>query len=710
MADDDHTTPHPPPPPSGRPPGSPGGPGATGGPGTPDQPDSAFDPVPGEGGGRRGPARFTRRQVLTLAGAGGLVGAGLLANRWIDDSPVVERRSAGRDAGTAETPATTAAPAPQPPGLARWSDPATWGGQVPGPADVAGVSQPVLLDVDAAVAGVQVAEGGELIFDPAASRTLTSTGNVVVAGALRARPADASIQHRVAFAGVDESRFVGGHIMAPVDSDVGLWVVGNGVLDLVGTPRKAWTNLASAADAGDATITVADASGWLPGDEVVVTPTESTEVEGFAEHHDRRVVQAVDGAQVTLDSPLSYAHPAVTVREGVTHTAEVINLTRNVAVEGTPEGRAHLILLDIKAPQTISHVGLRHLGPQQSYDDEGETGTRGIEGRYAVHFHMGYDGSRGSVVDSVVAYGGGNHSFVPHLSNGITFRDCVAHDQAETAFWWDPAGAEQEGDAVPSDDVVFERCLASHIATTDGGEYDTAGFLLGAGERNVARGCVAVGILGSDESNPGYKWDPGSSSGIWTFEDNLSHNNDGSSIYFWVNNTPPSVIDRFTAYQDRLGIRAGSYTNLVSYRDTTVYACNDVGVVVIAVPSVPDEDEPSDLTVTYENLYVDQAGLSDHAFVIAGHVVETTQVTRVIGCEFRGGNKAQVGFPEPDVYPQLYEFTDCTFGGTAFWLADDLTDVVDIKVRDAVNGAIALLPAGRDGEPRPEWNAVVTAI
>jgi hypothetical protein len=333
-----------------------------------------------------------------------------------------------------------------------------------------------------------------------------------------------------------------------------------------------------------------------------------------------------------------------------------------------------------------------------------------MTGRYSLHFHMNYDGSRGSVVDSVVAYDGGNHSFVPHLSNGITFRDCVAHDQAETAFWWDPAGGEQEGDAVPSHDVLLERCVASHVATTAGSEYDTAGFLLGAGDRNVARGCVAVGVLGSDESNPGYKWDPGSSSGIWTFEDNLSHNNDGSSIYFWVNNTPPSVIDRFTAYQDRLGIRAGSYTNLVSYRDTTVYACGDVGVVVIAVPSVPDEDEPSDRTVTYENLYIDQAGLSDYAFAIAGHVVETTQVTRVIGCEFRGANKAQVGFPEADEYPQLYEFTDCSYEGTAFWLADNLTEVVDIKVRDAVNGAIALHPAGREGEPRPEWNAAVTAI
>ena len=587
--------------------------------------------------------------------------------------------------------------------------PGDLGGQVPGPADVAGISQPVLLDVDAEVAGVQIAEGGELVFDPTASRTLSSAGNILVAGALRARPGDASIVHRVVFPSVDESGFVGGHTMAPVDSDTGLWVTGNGVLDLVGTPKKAWTSLAGDASSGESTITVADASGWRPGDEIVVTPTVPTTTEGFAEMQDRRVVEAVDGATVTLDGPLEFDHPAVTVREGVTHTAEVLNLTRNVTVEGTPEGRAHVIMLDIKAPQAISHVGLRHLGPQGPYTgDEGERGVQGIEGRYGLHFHMSYDATRGSVVDGVVAYDGGNHSFVPHLSHGITFRDCVAHDQSESAFWWDPSVGDEEGDAVPTNDLVYDRCVASHIKTTDATEYETTGFMIGSGTGNVARGCIATGILGSDESNPGYQWHPASTGGDWTFEDNLSHNNDGSSIYFWVNNTPPTLIDRFTAYHDRHGVRAGAYINLASYRDMTVYACQTVGVLVIAVPGIPEEQR--DLTITYENVYVDQAGLSDFAFEVGGHVIDPDGVTRVVGCDFRGGNVAQVGFSESDEYPQLYEFTDCSYEGTAFWLADDLTEVVDIRVSDSAHGSIALFPAGREGDPRPEWNAAVVGV
>src|SRR5690606_31920481 len=221
-------------------------------------------------------------------------------------------------------------------------------------------------DVDAAVAGVRIEQGGELTFDPAASRRLASTGNVVVAGTLRARPDGPDVHHVLVFEGVDESRFEGGnHTGEPVDSDVGLWVVATGVLDLQGTPKRAWTTLTAPAEAGASRIEVADATGWQVGDEIVVTPTEPTTVEGFAEHYDRREVTAVDGTTVELDAPLEFPHPAVTVKAGVTHHAEVLNLTRNVRVQGTPEGRAHVAVLEAGGPHTLSHVGLRHMGPQQ---------------------------------------------------------------------------------------------------------------------------------------------------------------------------------------------------------------------------------------------------------------------------------------------------------------------------------------------------------
>ena len=100
---------------------------------TPETPDTTSSP------GRIGLRQFSRRQVLTMAGAGGLVGAGLLANRWINDEPTSATSEVPRPTTTAP-PATaaetTVPPAPEPPPVALWSDPATWGGTVPGEADV----------------------------------------------------------------------------------------------------------------------------------------------------------------------------------------------------------------------------------------------------------------------------------------------------------------------------------------------------------------------------------------------------------------------------------------------------------------------------------------------------------------------------------------------------------------------------------------------
>ena len=645
-----------------------------------------------------------------MAGTAGVLGAGGLA-LWFNERSVDGDPTASRTPATTTTtaPGTTTTAAPEvAPGIARWSDPATWGGTVPGAADVAVLDKPVMLDVDATVAGARVEAAGELVFDPAASRTLASTGNVVVHGALRARPEGPGVHHVLRFDGIDESRVQGGHAMEPVDTDIGLWVVGAGILDVAGTPKKAWTNLTGGADAGASSIEVGDAAGWQVGDEIVVTPTVSTTVEGYAETHDRRTIAAVSGNRVELNEALSHPHPTVTVKPGVTHTAEVLNLTRNVRIEGTPEGRAHVMLVGLTGKQAISYLGLRHLGPQAPHP---EGGTMGAVGRYSLHFHTSLDATQGTVVEGVVSYDGGNHSFVPHLSHGITLRDCVAHDQEDAAFWWDPPHEEEDeetNESVPSNDLVYERCVASLIKPTSGAEYEVTGFVLGPGQRNVARGCVAVGVQGEDSSTPGFGWRGDAlEAHPWVFEDNLSHDNYGSGLYFWVNGVPHSYVDRYTSYHDGHGIHAGSYTNLVSYRDCTVYACAENGLTIEAVPGVADG---SDLTVSYENVYVDQAGLTDFAVHVSEHVVDADTVTRLTGCHFTGGNVAQVGFPEEGPYSQLYEFTDCTFGGNAFWLADGLTERVEIVVRDGTNGSISLLPADRGGQVREEWNAAVAGV
>lgn len=665
---------------------------------TPETPDTTSSP------GRIGLRQFSRRQVLTMAGAGGLVGAGLLANRWINDEPTSATGEVPRPTTTAP-PATaaetTVPPAPEPPPVALWSDPATWGGTVPGEADVVVIDKPITLDVDARVAGVRIGTGGELTFDPAQSRTLESTGNVEVSGVLRARPDRADVVHRLGFLGIDESLFVGDHTMAPYETDVGVWVLAGGVLDLQGTRKRPWTRLSGGADAGATSITVADAAGWQVGDEIVVTPAEPTTVDGYAEHHDRRVITGVSGSTISLDQPLAFPHPEVTVRPGVVHRAEVLNITRNVRIEGTPEGRTHVIVVGAGRPQNVGFVGLRHTGPQQD-------GTPVI-GRYAMHFHMDEDASQGTVLEGLVAFEGGNHAFVSHTSHGITMRECIAHDQFEDPFWWDQSDENNPSDMIPTNDLVYDRCVASHVKSTAESRYGISGFTLGAGSGNIARGCVVTGVLGGDEATSGFNWPTDSrDENTWTFEDCVAHNCDATGIFFWQNEVPRTIVNRFTAYHDARGILAGAYSNLVSYRDTTIFACSHQGLVVNAVPEEPRND-PNE-TITYEGMYVDQAGLTDFAVEVTGHIVSSERATLVTGGQFRGGNIAQIGFPEPDVYPQVYTFTDCMFEGNAFWLADGLTEIVDIRVRDATHGSIVLRAAGQDGQVNDAWNAAVSPI
>jgi hypothetical protein len=640
--------------------------------------------------------RISRRQALGVIGGGGVLAMGLVAGReLITDPTTVQRRRRNpahshrhHDAPTTSSPPTTEAP-PQP---ALWSDPATWGGRVPGAGDVATIDRPVVLDIDTQVAGVQIRPSGHLSFDPGTSHTLGSTGNVVVEGTLQMRPSGPAIQHLLSFVGVNEGNFVGGHTDGPLDSDVGLWVIGAGMLDLFGSEKTAWTHLATEATAHATTITVDDATGWQAFDEVVITPTEPATVDGHWAHHDRRVVTAVAGNQVTLDRPLDHPHPFVAVRPDLTHRPEVLNLGRNVRIEGAPDARAHVMLLHAHMPQQMGWFGLRHLGPRQ--------GSSAVLGRYALHFHMCDDGVHGSAIDGAVATDCGNHAFVVHLSDGVVIRDAVSHDTVEDAYWWD-LGSSTESPR--SNEVTYERCVASYVRSGST-PHDTSGFLIGAGYGNVARGCVASGVEGDALSACGFRWDGNSGSGdIWVFEDNVTHNNNHSGIYHWQNNAPRTIIDHTSVYHCRFGIWAGAYTNAVSYRDTTVYGCSEQGLIIEATNSTGGANDG----LTYERMYVDQAGLSEFAVEIDAPAVEGEGVTPLSGCTFKGGTTAQVGFEGGDLRHQ-YAFRDCTFEGNAFWVDEGVPASSQIQVADGTNGSVLLQPLSAGGRGRPEWNATVT--
>lgn len=386
---------------------------------------------------------------------------------------------------------------------------------------------------------------------------VTTPSNVVVKGTLQMRPG-ATLRFR----DVDESAFVGGDTTVPIDSDVGLWMLDQGKLDAQGTPKTPWTRLVSGISAGVTTFDVLDATGWQVGDEIVITATVPRSVPSFWTKDDRRTIAEINGNTVTVDSGLTNAHPAVSF-SGASYTAEVLNLTRDVVIEGTPGGRAHVIYLH-QGMEALSQIGpnyveLRHLGPGGS--------SGGVLGRYAIHFHHGSSTTEGIVAEGMVAHDCGNHAFVAHESNGVTWRQCVAHDITETPFWWDA------GDT--SNRVVYDRCVASRVRAFNGpGKFKGAGFFLNRTTEELTSkciDCVATGIDGQSDPT-GFFWDNGSV-GVWTFQNCLAHNIRHQGIRVWQNNSTKHPVDFFDAYACGIGISHGAYSNRYHYHDVRIHDC-----------------------------------------------------------------------------------------------------------------------------------------
>ena len=282
-------------------------------------------------------------------------------------------------------------------------------------------------------------------------------------------------------------------------------------------------------------------------------------------HHDRRRITAINGRTIRLDRA---AHLPAPGRQGAARRhppgrgPQPHPQRRHLR---NASGRAHVIMLMTTRPQRISHVWLRHMGPRHGEDE--------VLGRYALHFHADHDGSRGSLVDGVVVSDSTGHAFAAHLSNGVTFRRCVAHDIVDDAFWWD-LGLHGGRDLVPSHDIVYDRCVAHFVKSGGNSKFNLTGFLMGPAGATSPAGASPPASQGGSESSAGFHWPSHSrDDNTWTFVDNLAHNNRHSGIYFWQNGAPRTIVTRFTAYHCGQGIFAGSYANLASYRRCTIYAC-----------------------------------------------------------------------------------------------------------------------------------------
>ncbi len=470
--------------------------------------------------------------------------------------------------------------------------------------------------------GCTIPAGEVWQFNPGKSQSITSTGNIVVRGTLRMRPSSAKVVHTLTFKGIDESELVGGGSKV-IASDVGLWVMGSGKLDIRGSKKKAWA--------------YAWNPGWKAADNIVAAPNTPNRY-GFTQ---------VDKAS------------QVPARNTYNYRTELLNLTRNVRIRGTAAGKAHIFIKSSR-PQVVKYAELRYMSPDFLNRDPRTGRTDDKTGRYALHFHMSGKGSVGSIVEGVVVRDADGHAFVPHGSHGVTFKHTIAYKTRGEAYWWD----ESTGDVCPagkpdcnaSHNIRYICAIAAGTTTHSAGKHTGAAFQLGAGRNNSITRSVAVGMRAGGKDNAGYKW-PSKDHGVWHFVANRAHNNQASGIFVWQNTggitKQNHVIDGFQAYYNAgAGIDHGAYNNSYVYKNIKLRGNKDPAIVSHALGKKSAATSASQgATDTQQWLAVNAAGgvLSPQSHKPS----DSTRPVRFVNCKFKAVDFAETG------NAGRYDFVEC---------------------------------------------------
>jgi hypothetical protein len=445
-----------------------------------------------------------------------------------------------------------------------WNDPATWGGTVPN-----GFEE------------VTISAGHVVHFPPNEDLHVDRALNTIVLGTLEMKPASPSVNHWIMIHNIEDDD-VGGDTDVPVATDVGIWVMGAGKLDIVGSPKMAWQRSWGGLSAQANAIPFVFTPDWQKDDLLVVTPTEHPHVgeRSYTGFEERTVTSNAGANPVTLNAGLAHAHPQV---DGVQYGwPEILNLSRNVTIQGSmPTRRGHIFIRNTApAVQNIDYAELRWMGVDR------------IGGRYPIHFHHSHDFNVGSRFTNVVVRDAGHHAFVTHNTNGVTYENPIAYNVEADPYWWDPPPHSEclEPTCPPSasHNVVYQGAVAAKVYCCGSGRSNIpnssrlAGFDLSDGDGNKVINSVAVGVQADTTGggSSGFEWPEGSgsrSAAVWQFNTgNRSHNNSDNGIFVWQNVSPVHPIENFMGYNNRMmGISHGAYSNNYHYKNSLVIHNDD---------------------------------------------------------------------------------------------------------------------------------------
>lgn len=395
-----------------------------------------------------------------------------------------------------------------------WTDPLTWGGEVPTPLARVHIPAGKTLTVDREIATriKIIRNDGKLQFATSTNTALqvetlvqSMNGELEIGTATNPIPAGTTCKLTI----IDE-----GELDFNTDQwEKGLILMGKTVA--YGAKKSSWTALTVNPTVGETTLSLkADPLGWEVGDRIVITGTDVVQAKG----DEVAVIQAISGKTITLAQPLTQSHqsPAADL------TVHVANLSRNIQIESESAkalDRGHIMFMHTLNVD-FNYVRVHKMGrtrkdiPMDDWfigeEDEFVNGARrNIRGRYSIHFHRGGKSPNltpatvtGCVVEDDPGWAYANHSAFVHFHDNVSYHVIGGGFQTEAG---DELGSFTHNIAIRTVNEAFPLRFEAPENAPDTREsaqdfaFQGDGFWVHGGgvslSDNVASGCSGHGFI-----------------------------------------------------------------------------------------------------------------------------------------------------------------------------------------------------------------------